>query len=146
MRTALFAAACVLWASVVSAQTGALTAATVQFSQNGAILPTQVMTISLPSGALCGQSPKIPAPPIAYINTTGRIVWDDPADATKDCIATQGAGGTLLGLPTGPGYTATTTFTNDFNRTSPTPSAPSNPFTRGAPPSPLVPTGVRVVP
>lgn len=125
------------------AQTGALTAINWQFYQNGAILPAQVLTIPLPSGATCGQPLLGAPPPITYITTSARLTWIDPADVTKLCIAVQAAGGVLLSLPLGANYTATATFTNDFNNTGPA-SNVSNSFTRGASPLPPAPTGATV--
>lgn len=135
----------VLGASSVYAQTGALTAITVQFYQNGAILPAQVQVIPLPSGATCNQPLLGAPPPITYITTSARIHWSDPADATRICIAVQAPGGVLLSLPLGANYTATAIFTNDFNNVSSV-SNVSNSFTRGTPPLPSAPTGVTVRP
>lgn len=142
----LVGAAVMLWPARVQAQTGALTAITIQYFQNGAILPAQVQTIPLPAGATCGQAVLPGSPPaVTYINTTGRIVWTDPANTTLNCVAVQAAGSVLLALPLGANYTATGFFTNDFGGAS-QPSPPSNSFTRGAPPTPPAPTGVQVRP
>lgn len=138
-KTLLLTILGVLGASSASAQTGALTAITVQFYQNGAVLPAQVQTIALPGGAVCGQ-PLFPNPPapITYITTTAKIVWSDPADATKNCIATQAPGSVMLSLPLGANYTMTATFTDDRGGVSPL-SNVSNSFTRGAAPLPPAP-------
>ena len=130
-------------AGAASAQ-AALVSIKVQFLQNGAVMPTQVMTINLPSGATCGQV-KLVVPPTIYINTTGRVAWDDPANPLLDCIAVQSTGGVLLSLPLGNNYTATAAFTDDVGVTSAA-SLPSPPFIRGVRPLPPVPTGVRVLP
>lgn len=130
----------------VEAQTGALTAITIQYFQNGAILPAQVQTIPLPSGAACGKAVLPGSPgPTTYITTTARILWTDPANPLLNCEAVQTAGSVLLALPLGANYTATGFFTNDFGGAS-QPSPPSNSFTRGAPPTPPAPTGVQVRP
>lgn len=146
MRRLCFTLAGLLVAAAASAQTGALVNLRVQFLQNGAVLPTQVMTIAL-STATCGVTPKIVVPASVFINTSGRVVWDDPTTpALADCVALQTAGGTLTSLPLGANYTASATFIDDTGAVSPSPSAPSNSFTRGARPLPPVPTGVRVLP
>lgn len=131
--------------ALASAQTGATVQQRVQFYQNGAILPAQVMTVTT---WVCGQPKILPPPPpaIVYINTTASVRWDDPASPTTlDCAAAQGPGGTLLSLPTGPGYSATATAVDDRGTVG-DPSAMSNPFTRGVPPKPPAATGVRVLP
>lgn len=131
-------------AASASAQPGALVSSKVQFFQNGAILPTQVMTITLPSGVACGQ-PKAAVPVGGvFITTSGRISWEDPSNSAFDCVAIQTAGGVLLSLPLGANYTATVTFTDDFGGVSPV-SAASNSFTRGARPLPPAATGVKVL-
>lgn len=141
---ALFTAFLVAAPLVAHAQTGALVSMRVQFLQNGAVLPTQFMTITL-SAATCGVVPKFPVPPSVFISVSGRVVWDDPANpSTADCFALQTTGGTLVSLPLGNNYTATSTFTDDFASTS-LPSLPSNSFTRGVRPLPSAPTGVRVL-
>lgn len=130
-------------AGAASAQ-AALVNIKIQFLQNGAVLPTQVMTITLPSGAACGQV-KLVVPPSVFVNTTGRLAWDDPTNPLLDCVAVQSPGGVLLSLPLGGNYTAIATFTDDVGVVSGA-SLPSNPFTRGVRPLPPVPTGVRVLP
>lgn len=143
MKKVLLALALLIFPATAAQAQAALVNIKVQFLQNGAVLPTQVMTIALPSGATCGQVKVVP-PPTVYVNTTGRIAWDDPANPLLDCIAVQSTGGTLLSLPLGANYTATAAFTDDVGVVSGN-SAPSNPFIRGARPLPPVPTGVRVL-
>lgn len=145
MKT-LFTLVSLLFAAPAFAQTGALTSITVQYLQNGAILPTQTQTIVLPGGATCGQAVLPGSPPsVTFITTSARIVWTDPANPTLNCIAVQAAGGVLLSLPLGANYTATAFFTNDFGIPS-GPSLASNSFTRGAAPTPSAPTGLQVRP
>lgn len=146
MKKLLLSALLVLVASPLYAQTGALTSITIQYLQNGAILPTQVQTIPLPAGANCGQAvlPGLPGP-TTYITTTARIIWTDPANPALNCAAVQAAGSLLLSLPLGQNYTATAFFTNDFGVASGS-SLSSNSFTRGAPPTPPAPTGLQIRP
>lgn len=127
--------------SAAAAQTGALVSAQVQFLQNGAILPSQTMTITAANWT-CGQvKPTVPS--TVYINAApARVFWDDPSNSALACIATQ-TGGVLFALPLGNNYTATATFTDDFGGVS-LASPPSNSFTRGVRPLPAAPTGVRI--
>jgi len=134
----------ILFFSGVAGAQAALVSIKIQFLQNGAVLPSQVMTISLPTGATCGQTKLVVPAGGVFVTTTGRIAWDDPANPALDCIATQSLGGVLLALPLGNNYTVTAAFTDDIGATSQA-SAQSNPFIRGARPLPPVPTGVRVL-
>jgi len=92
----------------------------------------------------CGQKPKIVRPTTTVDNPT-KIIVDDPADATADCIFTAGvtADGGLFSLPFGTQvYESTTKYVNSV-ATGPE-SVRSNLFThRGA--APPAPTGTRIV-
>jgi len=141
MKKLILVTSFVLVASIVQAQ-AAVVSIKIQFLQNGAVLPTQVMTIPLPSGATCGQ-PKPIVPASVFINTTGRVVWEDPTNSILACISIQ-TGGVLFSLPLGNNYTATAAFIDDIGVSSAA-SLPSNSFTRGVRPLPPVPTGVLVL-
>lgn len=142
MKKVLLALALLIFPATAAHAQAALVNIKIQFLQNGAVLPTQTMTINLPGGAVCGQvKPTVPA--AVYINTTGRVVWDDPANSLLACISVQTAG-VLFALPLGNNYTATAVFTDDVGVSSAA-SAPSNPFIRGVRPLPPVPTGVLVL-
>src|SRR5262245_34520510 len=92
----------------------------------------------------CGQKPKLPRPTQVQVNPT-RVVFDDPADTTADCIFTDSftANGPLFSLPFGTQPYETTSKFVSIGGTSPE-SARSNVFTHpGAPPA--APTGTRIV-
>lgn len=101
--------------------------------------PVQTNTY-LVAAVTCGQ-PKVVVPAGGVVNPT-RFAFDDPADATKDCIGLLAAG-LLPALPNGIGYRTTLTQTDNLGQTSPR-SAASTPFDRQGPP--VVLTGVRVAP
>jgi hypothetical protein len=103
----------------------------------------QTATLNFPTGWSCGQKPKIPRPTVAVVNPT-RIILDDPADATADCIFTDSAtaNGGLFSLPFGTNTYESTLKNVSSGGTSPE-SARSNLFTHpGA--APPAPTGTRI--
>jgi len=123
------------------AQTGVFVRADFQIYQPGVdpVLgaPFQTSTYAI-TATTCNQV--APAPdPVIVANPT-RMIWNDPTNPGKVCIADQAT--FLAALPTiGSGsYLATMTQTDDFGTTTAR-SAPSNSFTRRPPPAAA--TGLR---
>lgn len=94
------------------------------------------------AGALCDQ----PIVTITSLQQNPRYIrWADPERPTRDCVLDTGASsGVLFSLPFGGRYIGklTSRVTSGGIEFNAGPSAPSNPFVRGAAPAPV--TNVRV--
>jgi hypothetical protein len=125
MRAWVFVVLLSLTGSVVQAQP--VTSYSFAVSNKGAASPFQTTPIAV-AAFLCGQTPKLPPITTAQANPS-KIAFDDPADATKDCVFVDNGSGPLLSLPFGnQTYTATiaavnavgvgpaSTVSNDFTR------------------------------
>lgn len=100
----------------------------------GGTAPVSTTTF-LASAVTCGLA-KVTVPTTTIVNPV-RVIWEDPADPTKDCIADQST--YLLARPVGT-YTASLVAVNEAGASAE--SARSNPFARSLPPD--SPRAVRI--
>lgn len=137
-RICAFAIMSLCLASAASAQ--APTSYTIKIFNQGA--PAPFTTANLPIAALtCGVTPKIPPIPTTAVNPL-KVVLDDPADVTKDCIYADPGTGPILSLPFG-SQVYTATLVANYPAGSSADSGVSNPFSRPGVVGP-VPTGLRI--
>lgn len=118
-----------------SAQAQTITKYGLAIYNAGAPSPLSAPTDLLIANVVCGQAP----PTLTQPNPT-KVVWTDPADASKVCIWTDPGTGPLNATPFGGTFEATLTATNSAGTS---PESNRAPFTHpGLPPN--APAAVKV--